>query len=272
MKHEAFKNFLSRYLEGALSEKEKGSFELHNADCPRCAEEIHHLIDARELIDGYALRKLSVHEEEFLERHYFSCPSCLEAVQQAEAMVAGARLAAQVVPESSWLERVQSFFAQFQFPISAPVYVLAAFVLLLVYPAWRGMFELPRVERDLARLARPQVNGLVHMLLATREVEQRIIIPRPNSVAIPVVLQFTLTERAEKNSKLRAEILAFDDNAIIWRAENLLPFGEYEIFAIACPSSFFHSGRFLLKVYEVNAANENVLPPAEFPFEIAFAE
>jgi len=276
MKHEDFENYLPRYLDGALSEPEKDLFELHYADCPHCDQIIHQAIDERELIDGYAKNKLSASEKEFLERHYFSCQSCLEAVQETEAFVNALRLRTQArkqpQPEITLLERLQEMLPRLLTKPLMPSYALAVFLLLLVYPAWRGLVELPRVKRDLSHWQKPQANSQVHMLLPMKglqeELAQIIKVPPAQTAAIPIILQFTLPDKVAEDSRFRAVIE--DQNArIIWEEKELRSSGEYEVYAITCPSSFFSPGRFQLKVYEMARNSEKVLQEFVFPFEVA---
>jgi len=276
MKHEDFKGHLPRYLDGALSEPEKGLFEIHYADCPHCDRMIHQAIDERELIARYAKNKLSTGEKEFLERHYFSCPACLEAVQETEALVDALRSAApekkQPQPAGKLFERLQESLIRLSAKPLMPAYALAVFLLLLVYPAWRGLFELPRVERDLSRSQKPQANSQVHMLLPMKglqeELAQIIQIPPAQQAALPIILQFTLPDKAAEDSRYRAAI-ADQNGKIIWEEKELRSSGEYEVYAITCPSSFFSPGRLQLKVYEVERRGEKVLQEFVFPFEVA---
>lgn len=275
MKHEEFEGFLPRYVSGALPEPEKDRFDLHAAECPLCLQAIHEAITARDLIDGYAMNKLSLGEQEFLERHYFTCPSCLEAVQQTEWLAEGARVAAlQLVPGFSFFEQLKKMWAGFQ-PLSfSPAHVLAILLLLLVYPAWRGLVELPRVKRELAQAQMPQADSRVHMLVALRgpqeELQQLVKIPPPGAAAIPIILQFTLADKIAEDSGYRAAITAQAAGKIIWEEKKLRSAGEYEVFTIVCSSAFFSPGRFQLKVEEVDRNGEEVLQEFVFPFEVSY--
>ncbi len=273
MKHENLDSILVRYFAGTLAEAEKDQFEAHYPDCEICAQAIHQALDEREMFDRHALNKLSPGEKEFLEKHYFACQECFEAVQQAEYVITGLRHAKQENVPSPALEklfpteRLQEFMARFKAIVLSPAFALAV-ILLLLYPAWRGLKQ-SGLERELTLLQQPQANAQIYMLEQKRSGEQgQAIKTLQDFAAAPIILQFTLPEKVDAGLRYKGAIIEETRGKTIWEGNNLRSAGEVELFSISCPSTFFSPGRFLLKIQKINPENAAVIQEFSFPFEI----
>ncbi len=223
-----------------------------------------------EIIERYLLRKLSPEEEQLFEEHYFSCDACFAQVKEAEKVIYAIKDAARrgVLVTSGattrsafaplW-ERIESLLLRPAFALGATVLAIA-----LLYPAWQGLVTLPRLQNEL----QPQANAPSYQLEYTtnraRAGEGKIAI---NAATRTFILNFVLLEKKTATPKYRAEIVD-DENKIVWRTETLKPVGEFGGFSIACHSSFFAPGNYVLKVYEIDPAEGQAVDEFLFPFVI----
>lgn len=277
MNHDNLGRLLAQYFEGVLAEEEKDRFEAHYPDCALCSEAIHRAVEGREMVDRYALHKLSPGEQEFFEKHYFGCRDCIEAVKEAEYLISGVRYAARenllspAALRPSWLERAQELWAHFKPVKLTPAIAFAMLALLLLYPAWRGLMELPRLERAFTALQQPQANTKILALESTRGERQRLVIPQPSAQLSMIILQPESLGKTNADSRFRAAIIAESSGKKIWEDEDVGSGGEDAIFTIACPSSFFKPGVFALQIEEVDASDSAILQKVTFQFEVALA-
>lgn len=275
IKHEDLGHLLAQYFDGVLPENEKDKFETHYPDCPICDEAIHRAIDERMMLDRYTLHKLLPGEQEFFERHYFACHICAEAVKEAEYLILGLRYAAgegRLSPDplqTPWHDRLREFWARFRPAAFSPAVAFGVLAFLLLYPAWRGLVMLPRLERSLMTLQQPQANSRIFALEHTRQGEKQLVkIPPSGASASVVILQLPPLDRISGGSRFRAQIIDAGNGQTMWKEQDLRSTGEYAIFAITCPSSFFTPGRFVVKIEEIDSANAQILQSTDFAFEV----
>lgn len=277
IKHEDPGHLLAQYFDGVLPENEKDEFEAHYPDCPICEEAIHRAIGERMMVDRYTLHKLLPGEQEFFEGHYFACRICTEAVKEAEYLIPGLRHAAgegrlSPVPlQTPRHDPLKEFWARFKPAIFSPAIAFGVLALLLLYPAWRGLVTLPRLERSLMALQQPKANSRIFALEHTRQGEKQLVeIPTPGAPSSVIILQLPPLDKISADSRFRAQIIDAGNDQTIWEEQDLRSTGDYAIFAITCPSSFFTPGRFLVKVDEVDRDNAQILQTNDFVFEVVF--
>ncbi len=227
----------------------------------------HQKIAQEKTIERYLSGQLPADEERAFEEHYFGCDQCFAAIKEAEKVipvmpVAAAKKAKPSFNFQSWLEA----FAR------TPAFAVASMVvaLALIYPAWRGIVTVTRLQGELQELRQPQANAQSYYLAQTRAGESA------EGVAISVqpedetfVLNFNILKSEISAPQYRAEIVDQNGKAI-WQAEDLKAAGDYALFSIVCQSAFFNQELYTLKVYEVNPADQRVANEFAFPFEIAF--
>lgn len=242
----------------------------------------HQTIEQEEIIERYILGKLSKKDEREFEEHFFGCDQCFEAVQEMEQIVSGVREAVkkEMAVEKvkvrqfdfgAWLESILNRL----FPIPAPTLaaITAILVLALLYPAWRGIFKINRLEKQLTELSQPQVNVPSYYLpgmrfkdrAASQVTTVEISRDKPQQT---FVLSFNILEQSFPAPKYRVEIINNEEGKMIWRSKELSPMGEYGNFSIACPGAFFKAGKYILKVYESDSETQKQGKEFSFQFEI----
>lgn len=235
----------------------------------------HEKIKNEAIVDRYILGKLSAEEKQLFEEHYFGCDECFIAVQDADAVILGLKDLArngELVIAGAETRRAAPAWLKALVWRPAFAYALAAVVFVLVYPAWRGVIKVSRLESEIEELRQPQANAQIHYLQQTRAGESTAgveILINPEEEAF--VLNFNILKGDIAAPHYRAEIVD-QDGKVIWQAENLKGAGDYAVFSIACRSSFFKKGFYTLKVDEVNPSDGQLVNQFLFPFEIVFGE
>lgn len=229
----------------------------------------HKRIKEEEIVERYVLGKLSREEEALFEEHYFSCDQCFEEVQKMETLVYF--LDKEAEKENFLLgkeARRHPFFSLgwLKLPALGPAGVTALTILLiiLIYPAWQGIVTIPRLKNKIERLSQPQADVRSFSLQQTRAGEGRQIpLIEIGTEERIFLLNFTILEKTIPNPQYDAKILN-QEGKQIWKGEDLKGVGEYEIFSIACNTSFFREGFYTLKVFETDPENGSITN--EFPF------
>jgi hypothetical protein len=224
----------------------------------------HQKIAEEKIVERYLSGQLSPDEEQNFEEHYFDCDQCFMAVKAADRAIP---VAAKTKPSFNFQKWLNNFALTPAFAVAAVVMGLA-----LIYPAWRGIVLVSRLQGELQELRQPQANAQNYYLTQARAGE------RPEGLKIAIkpkeeafVLTFNLNKSDLGAPHYRAEIIEQNGSAI-WHAEDLQATGDYALFSIVCRSSFFNEGLYTLKVYEINPADKRVANEFSFPFEIAFRD
>jgi hypothetical protein len=232
----------------------------------------HEKIKNEDIVDRYILGKLSAEEKQLFEEHYFGCDECFSAVQDADAVILGLKDLArngELVIAGAETRRTVPAWLKALIWRPAFAYALAAVVLVLVYPAWRGVMKVSRLESEIEALRQPQANATIHYLQQTRAGEATKIFLNPEDEAF--VLNFNILKGEIAAPQYRAQIVDQDGKSV-WQGKNLKSAGNFAVFSIACRSTFFKGGLYTLQVDEVNPANGQVIHQSLFPFEIVFGE
>lgn len=235
----------------------------------------HKKIEREEIIERYVMRQLTEEEREAFEEHLFSCDECFEKVKLTEKVISGIREAAkqgalkekQRSPLRLFWERIEQFLTQPAVAIAA-----AVLTLILLYPAVKGIW----LRQQMEALRTPRIIGYSFTLEQTpRRSVENILQGKTSSetiIKIPdqaefFTLTFTILESSIPNPTYRAEILN-RQNKVIWKTERLKSVGEFAIFSILCPRSFFENGAYVLKVEELDSHGTPTGKVHLFPFEI----
>jgi hypothetical protein len=167
MRHEAAVSLIGDLLHGRLSGGTRDELLSHVTSCNECrslSETYATLSDAwnddalehppSDLIVRYALDDKTLDEDvrDRIAAHLVACELCaaeIEVTSQAEADLAGATPSRQdrpaAAPDRGWL--------------LAPALAAAAVLVVLAYPAYLGLFEVPRINDRLAALEAEGVLG-----------------------------------------------------------------------------------------------------------------
>jgi len=235
----------------------------------------HKKIKENEIIERYILKQLTAEEENLFEQHFLECEQCFNEIQVTEKIIAGLKNASAKglfnthKPEEKKIFSVNNLFNVFSFH---PKLAIAAtlLVLILIYPAWHGIFTVPQLKKEIANLQAPQIGFQNYFLEITRSGQDAQIINIPaNAEHQNFILNFDILEKSIPDPRYNAEIV--DGNGtIIWKTENLKWSGNYEVFTIICHSAFFTTGNYILKVYEINSEENKILSEFNFSFKIIF--
>lgn len=232
----------------------------------------HVTIKEKEIIERYILRQLTAEEEKLFEEHYFECEQCFSEILATEKIILGLKNASvkgllnTAEPKGKKSFGLNNILNLFSPP---PTLALAATVLIviLIYPAWRGIFTVPQLEKEIANLQEPQIGTQNYFLETTRSGQDVQVIKIPaNAKNQSFLLSFNILEKSIPNPGYNAEIID-KDKRVIWKAEDLKGVGDYEVFTIICNSSFFNADDYILKIYEINTENK-ILSVFNFSFKI----
>lgn len=239
----------------------------------------HKKIEEDEIIERYVMRRLSPEETEAFEEHLFGCGECFEKVKLTEKAISGIREAAkQGLLEEKRHRSLHVFRERSKQLFTQPAIAIAAVVvtLLLLYPAFRGIFLAPRLQRQLEALRTPRVidysfsleesprRSTDSIISGKSSSEMKITIPRKAEF---FTLTFTILESNVPNPAYRAKILT-RKNRVIWKTDHLKSLGEFGVYSILCPRSFFKAKTYLLKVEELDNQGNPTGRVHLFPFEI----
>jgi hypothetical protein len=89
-------------------------------------------------------------ETRSLVDHTTGCPACAQAWRLALDLGTTDASEEGRVPEGSWKVALQDFFGSWRPMIQSAAMAAAAVLLILGYPAYLGLYELPRTEKSLA--------------------------------------------------------------------------------------------------------------------------
>lgn len=98
MRCSEFNDAVARYLEGAMSQAEKATFDAHRSNCPECQDHLDKCqeLTCRELLDflcDYVEDDLAPESRRIFDRHLEICPECVDYVDGYRKTVALGRAA-----------------------------------------------------------------------------------------------------------------------------------------------------------------------------------
>ena len=218
------------------------------------------------IVEKYVADELSEEEQELFEEHYFVCPKCLEELYTMQQVVGSVKEMAEAreityVPEKTKRSILQRF-ARLGELIPDPggwrhlkpaFYVLSVIVLLMIYPAWKGLFLTPTSV--------PRANVSFFSLDVARG-RNRIDVP-PYSEAI--VVEFSVVEEEEVYERYEVEVVD-RRGTVIWKERDLKRLGDFGTFAIGFDRDFLQEGSYVLTVH--GSKKNKSVPLEEFSFQI----
>ncbi|MFQ6094270.1 MAG: anti-sigma factor family protein, partial [bacterium] len=107
-------------------------------------------IEREEIVDRYLLGELSDEEQKLFEEHYFGCDRCFQELRETEMMMCGLEIldreGALVFEEGMEKRRFKwpAWLTWRPSPVVATA--MALLIVVLVYPAWRGLVVLPELS------------------------------------------------------------------------------------------------------------------------------
>lgn len=235
----------------------------------------HKTIEQEEFVEKYVLHQLTPEETEAFEAHFFECDECFEKVKLTQKVVYGIK---QAVKEGSKQEQPsqQTFEKKIINIFSQPAFSIAAVVLILIlsYPAIRGIWLQQQIKE--LRTPKPIVYSFTLEESNTRSIENIFSAGTSSPVMLEIpknaeffMLSFTILESSTSNQAYRAQIVN-QNKQVIWETKRLKGSGEFGIYSILCPSSFFSDGAYLLKVEELDEKNQPTDETYLFPFTVKF--
>jgi hypothetical protein len=233
----------------------------------------HLTIKEKEIIERYILRQLTADEEKLFEEHFIECEKCFNELRATEKIILGLKNAsAKGLLKTTELKGNKFFNLNNLLNVLSPPPSLAiattVLLVILIYPAWQGIFNVPKLEKELANLQKPQIGTQNYFLETTRSYQdiQTIKLPLDNDNK-SFLLSFNILEKSIPDPSYNAEITD-QSGQVIWKTEDLKGVGDYEVFTIICHNAFFNYGNYILKVYEINTEENKILSEFIFSFRI----
>ena len=269
------------YITHTLSKEEEEKIRKHLAECPKCAKDLEEMrwLSAElekygkelfwehipsELLVIYSEAKDELHTEDLLriEKHLESCQNCKRELQILEKVNQSLKPAREISLLEIIGQRLRGIFPKL-LTKPALAYII---ILLLLYPAWLGIFQL---RREIRKMQEPRVAQANYELIQfdTRsgaKVENEIKIPPQTEV---FSLSFSIPILAAENIRYDVEILDAR-NRRVWQKRDIKSLDEYGTFLLICHSRFFPEGSYTLKVEEVNTKDGQVQEEFVFSFEL----
>ena len=229
-----------------------------------------HTIEINEIAEKYVIGELSEAENQSFEEHIFSCDHCFSEAVRAEKLICGLEIldreGAMVFQDTSRRRRIP-FFNWIDYRPS-PVFalILTLLVIVLIYPAWRGLIVLPKLSTKLEEIQTPIPNVQSYSLqLPTRGEVQTILLSQEHGDFF--ILQFNLHPKKKLDSIYHAKVTDHNER-IIWYSENLKSTDEFNAFSILFHSSYFYDGVHTLDVYEIDPVTDKIVNESYFTFRI----
>jgi hypothetical protein len=146
--------------------------------------------------------------------------------------------------------------------ILRPVFVYIL-VLLLLYPAWLGIFKSGSGDLE-PRVIRKNYELQSIGLRSGSEQQNTVLLEKSSdffslSVSIPI----DITEKLTYNA-----VILNNDKDIIWTEKNIQPLDQYGFFSVICSGEYFNDGEYLLRITEKGAVKEKLVESFDFPFEV----
>ena len=217
------------------------------------------------IVERYVNDELSEKEKELFEEHYFTCQACLEELATMQQIAGGVKelaAAGEIAfkPEAareSILQRLDRLGKFIPDPrawryVKPAFYVLTVLVLLMAYPAWKGVTLIPKFG--------PRVNVSYFSLDVTRG-KNRIDVPLYSEAFI---LEFSIPEE-EEYERYDVEITDYR-GTVIWKERDLKRLGDFGTFSISFDRDVLEEGGYVLSVYGLRENKPTTLE--NFPFQI----
>lgn len=278
---EEIAKLLPWYLTHTLSREEREKVKGHLAGCPKCAGDLEKIRWLSAGLKKYGEELLSEHvpsellviysetkdemrsEDLFrIEKHLESCPDCKRELQILERVNRSLKPSGKVSLLEMIGHTLRGIFPKF-LTRPALAYII---ILLLLYPAWLGIFQL---RREIRKMQEPRVAQANYELIpfdarSGAKLENEIKLgPRTDVFS----LSFNIPILVNENIRYDAEILDAR-NKTVWQKRDIKSLDEYGTFLLICHSRFFPEGSYTLKVEEISTRDSRVQEEFAFSFKV----
>jgi hypothetical protein len=273
-------DLLPWYVTNNLPENEMVAVEHHIAGCSVCREELERIkwisdgfsavagkeksihINA-EMLTIYSESKKELTKERIrtIEDHLSTCKQC---AHELEILIAVNQSLVPLKNESVFIQIKQKLTVLATKTILRPAFAYVL-VLLLLYPAWLGLFRKISGERIIE-----PVN--IENLYILEQNDQRAPEKQVNQIILHnhsafFTLSFVLPIKNQKDFEYEASINN-TENKIIWQNKNLKFVDPYGTVILICPQKYFSKGTYFLHVIEKQKQANEVMNKYMFTFEV----
>jgi hypothetical protein len=266
------------YLTDRLSEKERKEVENHLGVCQKCRDDLNemkwlsrsiknaseglyteHILSEQLVLYAESQSELDTDDLTFIEDHLAECKDCqqeLELLKKVNGSLQAGRKKSPIRTISQWLIDILPEFA-FK---PAFAYII---ILLLLYPAWLGIFRWPKGKIPEPRMVQNNYELPPFDTRAEMTEEDEINIP---SQARIFSLSFNIPILSSEHIRYDA-VIVDAQKKIIWRKNNIESLDEYGTFLLICDGKFFKVGAYSLIVEEINLELDQRQNEFVFPFK-----
>lgn len=270
------------YVKKTLSKKETRQVTEHLEECLECSRRVRKLewlsVNIQEyrekwrsnhvssdLLVIYAESKHEIKgiERKKIEDHLSACESCKKELN----ILQNINRELQSDFRTPFLERIdQELYKILKKIVLRPQLVGVIVILLLLYPAWHGLFK---TEKDFRNIQQPQMIQAIYELdpfdQRTEETGKNVI-QLPSDITM-FSLYYTIPILSRETIRYDVSI-ENEDGQIIWNEQDIKSIDSYGRMMLNCYSLYFSKGSYQLIVEEVNILDKKVEGEFIFPFEI----
>jgi len=192
----------------------------------------HNYIEEQDVIERYLLGHLGAEEKERFEAHYLGCDRCFDQLELAEALIAGAKMAAAedaARTSAAKPAKVLSFPQRFRNPL-----LLAAAALILL------ALGLPILLRQGAAVA-PVSVAVLDIERGSEGASTRIDLPAKGSLVIALEVQAT---RPARQGTFKASLYRQNASEALWQGQDLEL--HQNLFSLSLPTRVVPAGEYVL--------------------------
>lgn len=273
------------YLTNSLCADDYAKVEKHLTTCPSCKnalkkikglsedfqhmekeESSQHINSALLTIYSENKKELTKNDIQAIEKHLSVCAECKNEIQILTTVNRSLEEQPDESLISGLLNSISSFLSRWLLK-PAFAYIL---VLLLLYPAWMGIFS-NRVKIE--QVASP-VNIKDHFVLEQAnqrghaDISNLILLDNTKGI---FTISFHLPAFISKNLKYIAEI-ANEENKIVWQTSNLQFIDEYGSVLLLFDKSYFRTGTYTLIIDQENKDTSKKTVEYTYAFKVQLNE
>ena len=283
--NEGIIELLPWYLTNSLSASENSMVEKHLESCASCKQELGKMkwisegFQSTEAIKGtkhinsvlltiYSENKKELNKNtvERIEDHLSVCDSCTKELEILKNISYSSKRNAEISFFGALGRFAESFFSG---KIIKPVFAYAM-VLLLLYPAWLGIFKRSGNEKGIVKPIS------IEKSFVLQPADQRSVTEHTNIIQLQksselFTLSFNIPVSGEGEFTYDAHIVN-DSNEKVWHEENIKPIDLYGSMIILCNQKFFSEGIYTLYLNEKNKNKSKILNVYKYAFKIQMNE
>jgi len=269
------------YVNKTLSKDEGEKVKSHVSQCMKCKADLEkmkmlsvsleknyadltseHISPEQMVLYAEAKYELSNNDVIKIEQHLTACTDCKKEFQILEDVNRS------IIPTKNihLLERItQGFIDLFPKFISKPklAYII---IILLLYPAWLGIFKLNNMKKKIMEPTVAQVN--YELLQSGIRAEASEVIEIELSPQTDIFsLSFNVPILVSENIRYDA-IIVDNQNKAVWQISDIKSLDRYGTFLLICHSKYFAEGNYILRISEFNSVENQVQNEFIFHFQI----